>query len=81
MTMNVGDEYLFRTAQGSLIRRKILRHGADGFTSPQKEVVLWIVIDLKNPSSSVTDHQGRLCYIYIVSIFIHSRFIFRVRVG
>jgi hypothetical protein len=30
--------------------RKILRHGASGFTYPPKEGVLWIFIDLKNPS-------------------------------
>jgi hypothetical protein len=30
--------------------RKILRHGADGFTSRPKEVVVRIVIALKNPS-------------------------------
>jgi hypothetical protein len=29
---------------------KILRHGADGFSSPPKEVVLPIFIALKNPS-------------------------------
>jgi hypothetical protein len=37
------------TPQGSLTRRKILRHGADGFTSPQKEVVIRIFIALNNP--------------------------------
>jgi hypothetical protein len=35
----------------SLTRRKIL-HGADGFTSPPKEVVVRIFITLKNPSLS-----------------------------
>jgi hypothetical protein len=35
---------------GSLTCRKILRHGADGFTSPPKEAVLRIFIDFKNPS-------------------------------
>jgi hypothetical protein len=30
--------------------RKISRHGSSGFTSPSKEVVLWIFITLKNPS-------------------------------
>jgi hypothetical protein len=29
---------------------KILRHGADGFTSPPKEIVLRVFIALKNPS-------------------------------
>jgi hypothetical protein len=29
-----------------------IRHGTDGFTSPPKEVVLWIFITLKSPSSS-----------------------------
>jgi hypothetical protein len=31
---------------------KLLRHGTDGFTPPPKEVVLWLFIILKNPSSS-----------------------------
>jgi len=31
-------------------RRKILGHGADGFTSPPKEGVLRIFISVKNPS-------------------------------
>jgi hypothetical protein len=31
---------------------KLLRHVTDGFTSPPKEVVLWIFIALKNPSFS-----------------------------
>jgi hypothetical protein len=30
--------------------RKILCHGADSFTSPLKEGLLWIFIALKNPS-------------------------------
>jgi hypothetical protein len=28
---------------------KILKHGADGFTSPLKEGVLWTFIAIKNP--------------------------------
>jgi hypothetical protein len=36
--------------QGSLTYRKILRHGAGGFTSPSKEFALRIFIALKNPS-------------------------------
>jgi hypothetical protein len=35
---------------GSLTCRKVLRHGADGFTSPLKEDVLRILIALKNSS-------------------------------
>jgi hypothetical protein len=37
---------------GFLTCRKILRHGADGFTSPAKGVLLRIFIALKNPSPS-----------------------------
>jgi hypothetical protein len=37
--------------KGSLTCRKILQHGADGFTSHPKESVLRIFIALKNPSS------------------------------
>jgi hypothetical protein len=35
--------------KGFLTCHKISRHGADSFTSPLKEVVLWIYIALKNP--------------------------------
>jgi hypothetical protein len=46
-------KYLCHTLQWSLTCRKILRHRADGFISPPKEVVLRIFIDLKNsPFSS-----------------------------
>jgi hypothetical protein len=44
--------YLFHTLMGSLTHRKILWHGADGFTSPPKEGVLRNFIALKNPSPS-----------------------------
>jgi hypothetical protein len=44
-------KYLCHTPQGSLTCCKILDMGADTFTSPPKEVVLWIFITLKNPSS------------------------------
>jgi hypothetical protein len=41
------------TSKGSLIRRTILRHGADGFTSPTKEERCAAdFIALKNPSPS-----------------------------
>jgi hypothetical protein len=36
------------TSKGFSAGRKILRHGADGFTSPPKEGVLWIFIAPKN---------------------------------
>jgi hypothetical protein len=42
----------FPTSKGSFTCRKILRHGADGFTSPPREGVLRIFIALKNPSPS-----------------------------
>jgi hypothetical protein len=45
-------KYLFHTSKRSLTCRKILRHGADGFTSPPKEGVLRIFITLKNASPS-----------------------------
>jgi hypothetical protein len=44
--------YLFDAPQGVLKCRKILRHGADGFTSHPMEVVLRNFITLKNLSSS-----------------------------
>jgi hypothetical protein len=47
-----GLEGSFRTSRVLLTCRKILRHGADGFTSLPKEVVLRIFIALKYPSSS-----------------------------
>jgi hypothetical protein len=40
------------TSKGSLTCRKILLVGVNGFTSPSKEVVLRIVIAVKNPSPS-----------------------------
>jgi hypothetical protein len=40
--------------KGSLTRRKILWHGASGFTSHPKEAVLRIFIAVKNPSSRPT---------------------------
>jgi hypothetical protein len=45
-------KYLSHTLQGSLTCNKILWHGANSFTSPPKEVKLWISITLKNPLSS-----------------------------
>jgi hypothetical protein len=45
-------KYLFHIQQSSLTFHKILWHGADGFTSPTKEVMLQIFITLKSPSSS-----------------------------
>jgi hypothetical protein len=38
---------LFHTAMISLKYRKILRHGADGFTSPPKEGCCWFLLPLK----------------------------------
>jgi hypothetical protein len=48
--MNFALGSLFHTWKGSLTCRKILRHGADGFTSPSNEGVLRTFIALKNPS-------------------------------
>jgi hypothetical protein len=44
--------------QGSLTYRKIIRHGANGFTSSPKEGVLRNVITLKNPSPSARFEQA-----------------------
>jgi hypothetical protein len=49
MSVNFAYKYLFHAA-GTC--RKMLRHGTASFTSPPKEVVLRIVIALRNPSSS-----------------------------
>jgi hypothetical protein len=40
-------KYLINTPQGSLTCRKILRYGADGFTSPPKETMLRIFYRLR----------------------------------
>jgi hypothetical protein len=40
---------LFHTSNGFLTCREILRHAADGFTSPPKGGLLRIFIALKNP--------------------------------
>jgi hypothetical protein len=52
VTVNFAYEYLFSCLLDSLTCRKILRHGTDGFTSPATEVVVRIVIAIKNPSPS-----------------------------
>jgi hypothetical protein len=52
MSVNFDHEVSLSYFNGSLTCRKILRHGADGFTSSPKELVLRIFIDLKNTSSS-----------------------------
>jgi hypothetical protein len=46
-------KYLCHTWQGSLTCRKILRHGADGFTSSPKEIVQRIFNAFKDSSSTV----------------------------
>jgi hypothetical protein len=52
--MNLALRIIFdHTSKGYLTRRKILRHGADGFASAPKEDVIRIFIALKNPSLSV----------------------------
>jgi len=45
-------KYLCLYFEGILIRRKILRHGAGGFTSAPKGGVLPILIAHRNPSPS-----------------------------
>jgi hypothetical protein len=59
MSGNLAAKYLCYSPQGSLKWRKILRHGAHGFASTPKEVVLRIFIALKNSSSSTGfDHAN-----------------------
>jgi hypothetical protein len=48
-----GLRNIFIHARKVLLHAVNLRHGTGGFTSPPKEVVLRIVITLKNPSTSV----------------------------
>jgi hypothetical protein len=43
MSVNFGSKVSLSHSTG----HKILQHGADSFTSPTKEVVLWIYITLK----------------------------------
>jgi hypothetical protein len=50
MSVNFAYEVSF-VLQGFLTRRKISRRGADGFTSPPKEVMLRIFIALKDSLS------------------------------
>jgi hypothetical protein len=50
--MKFAYEVSLSYSQRSLTRRKILRHGANSFTSHSKEVVLRIFISLKNQSPS-----------------------------
>jgi hypothetical protein len=47
-------------SRGSLTCYKILRHGADGYTSPPNEGVLRIFIALTNPSSSAAFEPTKL---------------------
>jgi hypothetical protein len=51
--MNFALQSMFHTSKVYLTCCKNLRHGADDFTSPPKEGVLRIFIDLKNPSPSL----------------------------
>jgi hypothetical protein len=51
-------KYLCHAPQGSLTCRKTLRHGADGFNCPQKEVVLRTSFALKSQSSSAYSLLG-----------------------
>jgi hypothetical protein len=50
---------IVHTSKGALICRKILRHGADGFTSALKEVVL--------PSTEVV-----IVYIYVTAVYLRT---------
>jgi hypothetical protein len=52
MAVNFAYEVSLSCSAGFLTCRKIIRHGADGFTSTPKEVVLRIFIAFNNPSSS-----------------------------
>jgi hypothetical protein len=46
MAVNFADEVYLFTLRGSLTCHKILRHGADDFSSPMKEVVLQRLLPL-----------------------------------
>jgi hypothetical protein len=48
------------TSNGFLTFHKILRHEADGFTSPPKEVVLRIFMATRNPSLSAGNEPANL---------------------
>jgi hypothetical protein len=50
MSLNLADVVCLSYCSGFFKCHKILRHGADGFTSPVKEGVLQIFIALKNTS-------------------------------
>jgi hypothetical protein len=47
MSLNFAYKYLCSYRSGFLTYRKISRHGADGSTSPPKEIVLRIFVALK----------------------------------
>jgi hypothetical protein len=51
---------LLHNSNASLIRRKILRGAADGFTSPPNEGVLRIIMTLKNASPFVRFEPANL---------------------
>jgi hypothetical protein len=59
MPLNFVCQYL-SCVKGFLTHRKLLRHGANGFTFPPKEVVLLIFIDPKNPSISAGFESAKL---------------------
>jgi hypothetical protein len=52
MSLNLADVVSLSCYAVLLTCRKILRHGADGITSPTKEGVLRTFTALKNPSPS-----------------------------
>jgi hypothetical protein len=60
MAMNFTYKYLFSYLQGYFTCYKILPHRTGGFTSSPKEVMLQIVITLKNPSSLVRFEHANL---------------------
>jgi hypothetical protein len=59
--MNLAFRNIFvHISKGFLTCRKILQHGADGFTSPPKEGALRIFIAPKNPSPSAGNKPAYL---------------------
>jgi hypothetical protein len=61
--LNFAYQNLYHTSGNFLTRRKILRHGADCFSSPPKRVVLRILIALDNPLLSAGFKSSNLGFI------------------
>jgi hypothetical protein len=60
MAVNFADKISISHSAGIFDVPLILRHGADGFTSPPKQGALKIFIARKNPSPSAWTEPGKL---------------------